>query len=235
MSDEMSVHVNFGRPVPLFPLDGVVVLPQHVAPLHIFEPRYRQMIEHVLDGAGQIAMAVLVDPLRPNPVGTLPRVRPAVCLGQIVRHERLPDGRFNILLQGICRARIVEEQPPAADRLYRTATLEPVGLESPPPAPLTAVRNQIERLLGGQGLGSMAGAKPAMEWIADEDLSDQLVLELMTLTMIAEPKLRYALLAEPDAITRASMVLAELRHLDRMITVARRQRPDRWPKGMSWN
>lgn len=235
MSDEMSVQVNFARPVPLFPLDGVVVLPQHVVPLHIFEPRYRQMIEHVLDGAGQIAMAVLAEPNRPPPLGSLPRIRPAVCLGQVVRHERLPDGRFNILLQGICRARILEEQPAAVDRLYRTATLEPVGLESPPPAHLTVVRSQIEHMLGGRGLGSMAGAKPAMEWIADEDLSDQLVLELMTLTMIAEPKLRYALLAEPDVATRASMVLAELRHLDRMISVARQQRPDRWPKGMSWN
>ena len=235
MSDEMSVHVNFARPVPLFPLDGVVVLPQHVVPLHIFEPRYRQMLEHVLDGAGQIAMAVLAEPDRSGPPGSLPRIRPAVCLGQIVRHERLPDGRFNILLQGVCRARILEEQPPAADRMYRTATLEPVGLDSPTPSQLTVVRSQIEHLLGGHGLGSMAGAKPAMEWIADEDLSDQLVLELMTLTMIAEPKLRYRLLAEPDAATRASMVLAELRHLDRMITAARRQHPERWPKGMSWN
>jgi Lon protease-like protein len=235
MPDEMSVHVNFARPVPLFPLDGVVVLPQHVVPLHIFEPRYRQMLEHVLDGAGQIAMAVLAEPDRSGPPGSLPRIRPAVCLGQVVRHERLPDGRFNILLQGICRARILEEQPPAADRMYRTATLEPVGLDSPTPSQLTVVRSQIERLLGGRGLGSMAAATPALEWVADEDLSDQLVLELMTLTMIAEPKLRYKLLAEPDAATRASMVLAELRHLDRMITAARGQHPERWPKGMSWN
>ena len=235
MPDEMSVHVNFARPVPLFPLDGVVVLPQHVVPLHIFEPRYRQMVEDALDGAGQIAMAVLAEPDRSGPPGSLPRIRPAVCLGQIVRHERLPDGRFNILLQGICRARILEEQPPAADRMYRTATLEPVGLDSPTPSQLTVVRSQIERLLGGRGLGSMAAATPALEWVADEDLSDQLVLELMTLTMIAEPKLRYKLLAEPDAATRASMVLAELRHLDRMITAARGQHPERWPKGMSWN
>lgn len=235
MSDEMSVHVNFGRPVPLFPLDGVVVLPQHVVPLHIFEPRYRQMIEHVLDGAGQIAMAVLAQPHRPPAAGMLPRVRPAVCLGQIVRHERLPDGRFNIMLQGVCRARIVGEQPPAEGRLYRTATLQPVGLDSPSPDQLPQVRSELERLLGTEGVGSMAGAKPALEWVADEDLSDQLVLELMTLTMIAEPKLRYALLAEPDVATRASMVLKELRHLDRLITVARGQRPERWPKGMSWN
>ena len=231
----MSVHVNFGRPVPLFPLDGVVVLPQHVVPLHIFEPRYRQMIEHVLDGAGQIAMAVLAHPHRPHAPGVLPRVRPAVCLGQVVRHERLPDGRFNILLQGVCRARIVEEQPPADGRLYRTARLEPVGLDSPTPEQLPRLRSELERLLNANGLGSMAGAKPALEWVVDDDLSDQLVLELMTLTMIAEPKLRYALLAEPDVATRASMVLAELRHLDRMISVARLQRPERWPKGMSWN
>jgi len=235
MSEENTVQVNFGRPMPLFPLGEVSLFPQQFLPLHIFEPRYRQMVQQVLDGSGQFAMAVFAGSSWKQQYHGRPPLRPAVCLGQIVRHERLPDGRFNILLQGICRARILEEQPPAADRMYRTATLEPVGLDSPTPSQLTVVRSQIERLLGGRGLGSMAAATPALEWVADEDLSDQLVLELMTLTMIAEPKLRYKLLAEPDAATRASMVLAELRHLDRMITAARGQHPERWPKGMSWN
>jgi hypothetical protein len=57
MAEEMSIRVNFSRPLPLFPLPQVVMLPQQITPLHIFEPRYRQMVDRALDGAGQIAMA----------------------------------------------------------------------------------------------------------------------------------------------------------------------------------
>ena len=59
MPDEVSIRVNFNKPIPLFPLDSVVLLPQQVMPLHIFEPRYRQMVDEALDSVGQIAMAVI--------------------------------------------------------------------------------------------------------------------------------------------------------------------------------
>ena len=52
MSDETAIQVNFGRPMPVFPLDQVTLLPQQVLPLHIFEPRYRQMVTDALDGSG---------------------------------------------------------------------------------------------------------------------------------------------------------------------------------------
>lgn len=127
--EPQSIQVNFGRPMPIFPLDQVTLLPQQVLPLHIFEPRYRQMVEHALDGAGQIAMAVFdADAWREEYHGR-PAVRPAVCVGQIVQHEKLEDGRYNLLLQGVCRARIVGEDEPGGGRLYRTALLEPVGLD----------------------------------------------------------------------------------------------------------
>ena len=127
--EPQSIQVNFGRPMPIFPLDQVTLLPQQVLPLHIFEPRYRQMVEHALDGAGQIAMAVFDTEAWREDYHALPPVKPAVCIGQIVQHEKLEDGRYNVLLQGVCRARIVGEQPPNGGRLYRTATLEPVGLD----------------------------------------------------------------------------------------------------------
>ncbi len=115
--------------MPIFPLDHVTLLPQQVLPLHIFEARYRQMVEHALDGSGQIAMAVFDTEAWREQYHGRPPVRPAVCVGQIVQHEKLEDGRYNLLLQGVCRARILREEEPSEERLYRTATLEPVGLD----------------------------------------------------------------------------------------------------------
>ena len=125
MSEEISIRVNFGNPMAMFPLDHVTLMPHAVLPLHIFEPRYRHMVSDALDGPGQIAMAVTMpgeggDPYRPT-------LRPAVCVGQIVQHHKLPDGRYNIALQGVCRARIMQELPDDEDVPYRRAYLQPLG------------------------------------------------------------------------------------------------------------
>lgn len=101
MSDEIAIQVHFGKPMPLFPLGVVALMPQQVAPFHIFEPRYRQMIGDALDGSGQIAMATYdtsnLDEFDYS--GDTMPLRPAVCVGQVFQHERLPDGHYNILLQ----------------------------------------------------------------------------------------------------------------------------------------
>src|SRR5436190_23857895 len=103
MYEETSIQVNFGRPTALFPLDAVTLLPQQLLPLHIFEERYRQMIDHALDGSGQIALAILEPALastasfsgtteqwKKDALGR-PAIKPAVCVGQIVQHEKLFD------------------------------------------------------------------------------------------------------------------------------------------------
>lgn len=103
----------------LFPLPGVVMFPHVVVPLHIFEPRYRQMTEDALAGDRLITMVQI----SPVPLWKTPsepvKIEKVGCLGRIIQHERLPDGRFNLLLLGRRRARIRYEI--ASDRLYRTA------------------------------------------------------------------------------------------------------------------
>ena len=96
------ISVNFSKPMPLFPLPEVVLLPHAIQPLHVFEDRYRVMVEHCLDGSGQIAMASFDgDDWKKDYEEGLPKLRPAVCIGQIVHHESLPDGRHQILLHGV--------------------------------------------------------------------------------------------------------------------------------------
>jgi ATP-dependent Lon protease len=90
--------------VPVFPLSGVVLLPGQRMPLHIFEPRYRAMVRDVLEGAAHIAIACVAA----NEARDPPRFASVATAGRIVAHQRLPDGRFNILIEGVVRVRLVE-------------------------------------------------------------------------------------------------------------------------------
>ena len=104
------------REVPVMTLPNATLFPQALLPLYIFEPRYQQMVSDCLDAAGQIAMASFAGERGKwqEAYHAQPELRPAVCVGQIIQHEALPDGRHNILLHGVCRAKIVELDAKAA-------------------------------------------------------------------------------------------------------------------------
>lgn len=234
MSDEgQSISVNFAREMPVFPLDAVVLLPQQVLPLHIFEPRYRQMIGRCLDGSGQLAVAVVRDGV--EDLSGNPPVKPAVCVAQIVQHETLSDGRYNVLLQGVCRARIAKELPPAPDRLFRAAYLEPIGEPNPDSDHLYQLREWIESELTEGPLRHMLVAGHVAEYLQNEEVPNSAVLELVSFAILTDPALRYRLLAEGDLDRRALIVRSELQDLARLIGLAENQRPQEWPKGCSWN
>src|SRR5437879_2333975 len=109
--------------VPLFPLPNVVLFPRAVLPLHIFEERYKAMTAHALAGDRQVAMALLKPGWEKNYYAK-PAIEPVVCLGRILSHERLPDGCYNVLLQGHTRCRIVRE---VGDQAFRAAELQPLA------------------------------------------------------------------------------------------------------------
>src|SRR5262245_7550066 len=109
--------------VALFPLSSVVLFPRVRTPLHIFEPRYRQMAEHALAGERWIGM-VTVPPEHVRGLAGDPPVYPIGCAGLISQAQRLPDGRFHIMLDGAFRFRILEEVPRSGERLYRVARVE---------------------------------------------------------------------------------------------------------------
>lgn len=114
--------------IPLFPLPGVVLFPRARVPLHVFEPRYRQMTAHALAGARRIGM-VAVRPEHVEAMGGDPPVFAVGCAGVVEEAVRRDDGRYDIVLRGTERFRILEETPRAGERLYRVARIEP--LEDP--------------------------------------------------------------------------------------------------------
>lgn len=227
--------MNFGNPMPIFPLDSVSLLPQQILPLHIFEPRYRQMIEHVLDGPGQIAMAVFSGESWKQQYHGLPPVRPYVCVGQIAQHERLSDGRYNLLLQGVCRARIRQEFPPSDDRLYRLAMLAPTRDVPVEEDSLSARRDALESMLSSEPLSRLSASEPILEYVRNEDVPATTVFELLGFALLHDTEQRYRLLSEPDPSARAGIIERELTSLQRLIRQADRQKPGDWPKGCSWN
>src|SRR3954453_7814780 len=118
MHDDYSPLSVFSGMARLFPLPNLVFYPQVMQPLHIFEPRYRQMTADALAGDRRIAL-VLPRPGWEADYAGAPAVHAVACLGTVVADHQLEDGRYNLLLRGDRRIRIEAELP--HDRLYRLA------------------------------------------------------------------------------------------------------------------
>ncbi len=128
--------------IPIFPLPDVVLFPHTLLPLHIFEPRYRHMVRDCLAGDKRMAMALLRPGWESDYYGR-PPIYPIAGAGEIIRHEELPDGRFNILLRGTMRIGITAELP--TDKPYRVARARPLPDRYPDANP-QALADRIERL-----------------------------------------------------------------------------------------
>ena len=231
-----TIRVNFGNPIPLFPLPDTVLLPHAVLPLHIFEPRYRAMVSESLDGSGQIAIGTFESAQRRDAggAGAVP-VRLAVCIGQIIHHDPLPDGCYNILLHGVCRAKIRRILEPESDRPYRLARLVPLERVDEPPEPMSEVRDHLREMLTGPRLKRLRGVESLMKWIDNDEVSTHALLELIGFALVRDTELKYQLLAEADPQRRAVLIEGELLYLDRLVYRAEGQNYREWPKGMSWN
>src|SRR5881227_916572 len=121
MNDDQHALANFSGSARLFPLPNLVLFPHVVQPLHVFEPRYRQMTADALAADRLIALALL-KPGWEDAGAEPPAVCPVACLGRVVADQLLPDGRYNLLLRGLSRLRLLGEVPD--DRPYRTARAE---------------------------------------------------------------------------------------------------------------
>ncbi len=214
------------------------MLPHAMAPMHIFERRYRQLMQQVLDGPGLLALAVLAereDELV-DAVGE-PPVRPVVCLGRVAQHEQLADGRYNVLVQGVCRARIRREIPPEGDRLYRMALLQPLEASSAPEeAEVRRLRRRLRRKLSQPPLTQLALAQGVCSYLESEEKPVEVALELMGMSIAQDAHRRYELLAEPDPRKRARIIEDELDDLRALLRKAAPQLgADDAPKGVVWN
>ena len=105
----------------VFPLPSIVLFPGTAVPLHIFEPRYRQMVQDAYVTDGVVAMAQ-VPASAAHLVEGSPALHPMLCVGVISLYDQMPDGRSNLVLTGVCRARVTAEHERTA--LYREVQAE---------------------------------------------------------------------------------------------------------------
>ena len=157
--------------IPLFPLPNVVLLPNVFLPLHIFEPRYVEMVADALEGDRIIGM-VLLQPGYERDYEGRPPVYPVGCAGVISHAEPHADGRYNIVLRGLEKFRIHSE---SATRSYRLAQVQTImeSLTEADRATMRAERRRLEALLVPQPAGRGVDPKvpPSMP---DEDLVNAL-------------------------------------------------------------
>jgi Lon protease-like protein len=237
-----SIVVDFQRPVPLFPLGETVLLPHAVQALHVFEPRYRQMVEaclaEVRAGSVLTARPIAMATVEPSVRGrrqALPDLRPAVCVGQIVRHERRADGRHDIVLHGVCRARIVELIEPDGRTLYRQAVLRPIEPPGRAVPRMPEARRALREMLQRPRVRRLASVKAVSAWAERGDLPTHAVIEVIGAALVQDEPTRYALLECADPWARARLVAEAIDRLERVVSGAERQQPGTWPKGLSWN
>ena len=227
-----SVAVQFKHRFPVFPLPETMLLPHAIMPLSIFEPRYRQMVDHAIDGSGQIAIATFRGSHWAEVASESLPLRDVVCLGQIVQHEKARHG-YNILVYGLCRAFILETIEPEDEQLYRTAKLKPIEIVDDEVDDV--YREELRKLLDRPNLQRLDHLESIVQWIDEPELTTLALFELVGCSLFDDSELRYELLAEPSCELRTLRLLSELQRLDRLLKMTDRQSQDRWENGISWN
>ena len=193
---------------PLFPLPDVVFFPKTLLPLHVYEPRYRALASDALEQDRAICTALLKPGWESDYYGS-PEVYPVGCVGKIVQHQKLPDGRFNIMLDGIAKVRIessVQLEP------YRLVRVRPVEDDSSWARGESATKEAAELVRLFRQVHE--GQSPAI-LLAEafgQDLNPESVLNTVALHLNAEPELKEQLLEMDRLDLRYQAVLQILRN-----------------------
>ena len=192
--------------VPLFPLPGAILFPRSQLPLHIFEPRYREMVKDAIDGAGRIAM---IQPHRLDDDNQAP-LYSVGCVGELVGVEELEDGRYNIVLLGSNRFRLVRETE--FDAAYRCAEVDITAFNDEEPEPLQMIqRAEVER--EARRLGDALGL--AVDWAAVAKLDDEMLVNAIAQVAPFDVGAKQALLEQETLEGRADL-LVQLMQFHRM-------------------
>jgi Lon protease-like protein len=203
--------------VALFPLPDIVFFPETVLPLHLFEPRYRQMITDCLAGDRRLAVGMLRPGWERDYHGR-PPVHAVAGAGEIIHAERLADGRYNVLLDGQMRIRIEAELP--GERPYRVVRASPlaevlgeVGRASLAER-LATLRGAYARLLDALGQAhadmvgrlTVAGARPGA------------VVDRIVSAVVPDAAVRQQILETVDVSERLDLATAALLELLTLVT-----------------
>lgn len=190
----LQLTTDFTGDVRLFPLPDLVLFPGAIQPLHIFEPRYCEMLDQALASDHLIAMATLVSSSESSTIGT-PPISPYICIGRVVAHEANHNGTHDILLAGLQRARIDGEIP--SENAFREATV--IVLEDESTNDIDDEDRQILRELLNSLKSSDAQLTPV-------DLPTGRLTDALAFHLRFPLDFKQMLLAEADVAARARII-----------------------------
>jgi ATP-dependent Lon protease len=214
-ADDLSlVPENFTGQVRLFPLPNLVVFPHVMQPLHVFEPRYRAMIEEALAGDGLIGMALLAPGWETDYDGR-PPLRPVGCLCRVATHHKTSEGSYNVLVLGLKRIVIARELPP--DKLFREAQVELKNDEYPDAGEAGRLDLQA-RLLDSfkRVLPKIPEAQDQFDQLLGSNISLGMLTDIVAYTLDLELDFKERMLLETDVDGRATELLNYLSRLRRL-------------------
>jgi uncharacterized protein len=183
--------------LPIFPLNGAVLMPRAVLPLNIFEPRYLAMMRDAYASHKCIGM------VQPRADGRKPPVYETGCVGRIAEWQETPDGRILLTLTGVTRFRILEELQAAT--LYRQVRVD-YNLFTPDlveandlPAPLRKqLFDDLKQFLESRGM--------AADWTAVKTATDETLVSALTMMCPFTAAEKQALLEAPDLPVRTDIL-----------------------------
>ena len=188
--------------LPVFPLPNVVLFPKTYLPLHIFEPRYRQMVADATIGGQCIAMALLKEGWETDYYGN-PPIYPIMCVGRLVSVQSLADGRSNILLQGLERCNIDAEH---FEKPYREATVRVT-----PPLSEECLSGDVRRALIEVLSRYLQTREDSTAWqgFFREEVSDEVLVNTLSTHLECTP-LEKQFLLEADGLHQRARRLNDL-------------------------
>ena len=172
--------------VPLFPLPNVVLFPKTPIPLYIFEKRYRTMIRETLEGNGQLAIALLHGGSESS-YTEHSSVQQIACLGKIESHEELEDGKYNIVVVGLKRVRIVREVQHSPYQLVEVETLEEAAYDENS-TDVVKRHNRLSGLFAKFAELATGVKQQTLEFMPQLDFESLVNMVAMTLNLAIEQK-----------------------------------------------
>ncbi len=192
--------------IPVFPLDGALLLPHGALPLNIFEPRYLNMVDDAMAGDRMIGMVQTLGAAAGDPAR--PRLSPVGCAGRITAFAETPDGRYLITLTGVCRFRIGAELPVQTPYRQVRADFEPFEpdlrpLEGQPATDRGALLSALKAYLDHRGLD--------LDWKMAREAPMEALVNSLSMALPFEPAEKQALLEAQTFSARQSALTALLR------------------------
>ncbi len=223
MHEDYSPLSVFSGMARLFPLPNLVFYPQVMQPLHIFEPRYRQMTADALAGDRLIAL-VLPKPGWEADYAGAPLLHSVACLGKIVADQKMEDGRYNILMRGLGRVQILHEIPHS--KMYRKAKVELLA-EVPVSEPIAErrLRRQLSKLVP-KLFSSQDEVKVQFRKLLKSDLSLGALCDIFTFALPLDMEFKQTLLEELEVEARLRRLFDFLEKTPAAVAVERKFPPE---------